>query len=49
VQPIFEKNIEQGIAQKLYQEDINIESYVTFYFNLIFKKKVPALKRNHKN
>jgi hypothetical protein len=25
---IFRKN-EQGIAQKLYREDINIESYVT--------------------
>jgi hypothetical protein len=36
---IFRKNIEQGIAQKLYREDINIESYVTFYFNLIFSIK----------
>jgi hypothetical protein len=46
----LEKNIEQGIAQKLYREDINIESYVTFYFNLFSAlKKVPALKRNHKN
>jgi hypothetical protein len=35
----LEKNIEQGIAQKLYREDINIESYVTFYFNLIFSIK----------
>jgi hypothetical protein len=36
---LFLENIEQGIAQKLYREDINIESYVTFYFNLIFSIK----------
>jgi hypothetical protein len=47
---IFRKNIEQGIAQKLYREDINIESYVTFTSTLFSAlKKVPALKRNHKN
>jgi hypothetical protein len=36
---LFLEKIEQGIAQKLYREDINIESYVTFYFNLIFSIK----------
>jgi hypothetical protein len=45
---ILEK-ILKGIAQKLYREDINIESYVTFTSTLFSAlKKVPALKRNHK-
>jgi hypothetical protein len=35
---LFLEKIEQGIAQKLYREDINID-YVTFYFNLIFSIK----------
>jgi hypothetical protein len=43
---IFRKNIEQGIAQN--REDINIESYVTFYFNLIFSIKESTSSEDHK-
>lgn len=32
----FRQNIEKGIEQKLYREDINIEAYVKFYYYLIF-------------
>jgi AcrR family transcriptional regulator len=32
----FKQNIEKGIAQGLYREDINIEVYVKLYYALIF-------------
>jgi AcrR family transcriptional regulator len=32
----FRQNIEKGIEQKLYRNDLNIESYVKFYYYLIF-------------
>lgn len=32
----FRQNIEKGIAQNLYRNDLNIESYVKFYYYLIF-------------
>lgn len=32
----FRKNIEKGIEQKLYRNDLNIETYVKFYYYLIF-------------
>tara|TARA_R110000851_G_scaffold190503_2_gene341117 strand:+ start:45 stop:641 length:597 start_codon:yes stop_codon:yes gene_type:complete len=36
---VFKKNIEQGIEQGLYRENINIENYTRFYYNLIFSIK----------
>ncbi|PKH66940.1 TetR/AcrR family transcriptional regulator [Flavobacterium sp. ALD4] len=36
---VFKKNIEQGIKQGLYRENINIENYTRFYYNLIFSIK----------
>jgi AcrR family transcriptional regulator len=36
---LFKKNIEQGIEQGLYRENINIENYTRFYYNLIFSIK----------
>jgi hypothetical protein len=38
MQYYFEKNIEQGI-QKVYRENINIENYTRFYYNLSFHKR----------
>lgn len=35
-QTCFRENIEKGIAQGLYRNDINIEVYVNFYYSLIF-------------
>ena len=35
----FKQNIEKGIAQGLYRENINIESYTQFYYHLIFSIK----------
>ncbi|MFA9192066.1 TetR/AcrR family transcriptional regulator [Flavobacterium sp. FZUC8N2.13] len=32
----FRQNIHKGIAQNLYRKDLNIESYVKFYYYLIF-------------
>ena len=32
----FTANIEKGIREKLYREDLNIETYVKFYYILIF-------------
>lgn len=32
----FRQNIEKGIAQGLYRKDVNIESYIKFYYYLIF-------------
>lgn len=32
----FRQNIEKGIAQGLYREELNIEAYVKFYYYLIF-------------
>lgn len=33
---VFRQNIERGIAQSLYRKDIQIETYVGFYYHLIF-------------
>ena len=33
---IFKQNIEKGIQQGLYREDIHVETYVGFYYTLIF-------------
>ena len=33
---IFSQNIKKGIAQNLYRKDLNIQSYVKFYYILIF-------------
>lgn len=33
---LFRQNIEKGIQQKLYRENIDIENYVRFYYELIF-------------
>ena len=35
----FKDNIEKGIREKLYREDLNIEVYVKFYYLLIFQIK----------
>jgi AcrR family transcriptional regulator len=32
----FRQNIEKGIQQKLYRDNLNIEAYVKFYYYLIF-------------
>lgn len=32
----FRQNIEKGIQQNLYRSDLNVESYVKFYYYLIF-------------
>jgi AcrR family transcriptional regulator len=32
----FSENIQKGIREKLYREDLNIEVYVKFYYTLIF-------------
>jgi AcrR family transcriptional regulator len=36
---IFKKNIEKGIAQGLYRKEIPVETFVKFYYNLIFSIK----------
>ncbi|MBP6181950.1 TetR/AcrR family transcriptional regulator [Flavobacterium sp.] len=36
---LFKQNIEKGIKQGLYREDVNIESYIRFYYLLIFSIK----------
>jgi AcrR family transcriptional regulator len=36
---IFKQNIEKGIKQGLYRENVNIESYVRFYYLLVFSIK----------
>ncbi|SHG66628.1 transcriptional regulator, TetR family [Flavobacterium micromati] len=35
-QSCFKENIQKGIAQGLYREEINIDAYVSFYYALIF-------------
>jgi hypothetical protein len=45
---IFRKNIEQGIAQKLYREDINIESYVTFTIIFSIKESTSSEEESQK-
>lgn len=35
----FEQNIRKGIQQGLYRENINIESYIQFYYQLVFSIK----------
>ncbi len=32
----FRQNIQKGIEQELYREDLNVEAYVKFYYYLIF-------------
>ena len=36
---LFKKNIEKGIAQGLYRKEIPVETFVQFYYNLIFSIK----------
>ena len=36
---LFKNNIEKGIAQGLYRKEIPVETYVKFYYNLIFSIK----------
>jgi AcrR family transcriptional regulator len=36
---MFKQNIEKGIQQGLYRNDISIDAYVTFYYTLIFSIK----------
>lgn len=40
----FRQNIEKGITQKLYRNDLNVEAYVKFYYFLIFSinESVPS-------
>ena len=33
---VFKQNIERGIQQGLYRKDIQVDTYVGFYYNLIF-------------
>ncbi len=33
---VFKQNIEKGIQQELYRKELNIETYVSFYYTLIF-------------
>lgn len=35
-QEMFGKNINKGIAEGLYREDVNVDAYVQFYYVLIF-------------
>jgi hypothetical protein len=48
---LLKKNIEQGIEQGLYRENINIENYTRFYYNLIFsiKENCTSSEKNHNN
>ena len=36
---LFKQNIEKGIEQGLYRENVNIESYIRFYYLLVFSIK----------
>jgi len=36
---LFKNNIEKGIAQGLYRKEIPVETFVKFYYNLIFSVK----------
>ena len=36
---LFKNNIEKGIAQGLYRKEIPVETFVKFYYNLIFSIK----------
>jgi AcrR family transcriptional regulator len=36
---VFKQNIENGISQGLYREGISVETYVRFYYNLVFSIK----------
>ena len=36
---LFKQNIEKGIQQGLYRENVNIESYIRFYYLLVFSIK----------
>lgn len=36
---LFQQNIEKGIKQGLYRENVNIESYIRFYYLLVFSIK----------
>ncbi|MDI1304596.1 MAG: TetR/AcrR family transcriptional regulator [bacterium] len=36
---LFQQNIEKGIEQGLYRENINIQSYTKFYYSLVFSIK----------
>jgi len=36
---LFRQNIEKGIAQELYRNDLDIAAYVKFYYSLIFSIK----------
>lgn len=36
---VFKQNIEKGIEQGLYRENVNIESYIRFYYLLVFSIK----------
>lgn len=36
---LFRQNIEQGIREGLYRENINVESYTRFYYSLVFSIK----------
>ena len=33
---MFKQNIEKGIIQGYYREEINIESFIRFYYTIIF-------------
>ena len=47
---LFKQNIEKGIEQGLYRKDLNIDSYVRFYYHLFsVLKKTPVLKKKPKN
>lgn len=35
----FKQNIEKGIQQELYRKDLDVDTYVKFYYNLIFSIK----------
>ena len=47
---LFKKNIEKGIAQGLYRKEIPVETFVQFYYNLIFsiKEKTVSEKEGQK-
>ena len=36
---VFEQNIKKGIQQGLYRENINIDNYIQFYYQLVFNIK----------
>jgi AcrR family transcriptional regulator len=47
---LFKNNIEKGIAQGLYRKEIPVETFVQFYYNLIFsiKEKTVSEKEGQK-